>query len=167
MRVNLSKSRLATAAMVLVAVTATSGCGWFRKENKLYAKDAMSRPLEVPPDLDLPRTDAAVSVPGSPAAPAAPAAPTAAVNGFAVQGSREEVFTKVGAALAGIEGLTVASSAQALGVYDVSYEGSNFLVRVSDNAAGTFVSVVDARGLPATGEGPGKVVASLKAALGN
>lgn len=161
MRVNLSKSRLATAALVLVAVTATSGCGWFRKENKLYAKDAMSRPLEVPPDLDLPRTDAAVSVPGAPAAPAA------AANGFAVQGSREEVFARVGDALAGIEGLTVASSAQALGVYDVSYEGSNFLVRVSDNSAGTFVSVVDARGLPATGEGPGKVVASLKAALAN
>lgn len=164
MRVNLSKSRLATAALVLVAVTATSGCGWFRKENKLYAKDAMSRPLEVPPDLDLPRTDAAVSVPGAPAAPAAAAA---AANGFAVQGSREEVFARVGDALAGIEGLTVASSAQALGVYDVSYEGSNFLVRVSDNSAGTFVSVVDARGLPATGEGPGKVVASLKAALAN
>ena len=44
--------------------------------------------------------------------------------------------------------------------------GANFLVRVSKVDAGTYVSAVDPRGLPAAGEGPAKVLAALKAALG-
>ena len=53
-----------------------------------------------------------------------------------------------------------------LGVYDVSYQGSNFLVRVSAVDAGAYVSAVDPRGQPATGEAPSKAIAALKAALG-
>lgn len=160
--------RFATVALVLTAVLATSGCSWFRKESKLYAGDASSRPLEVPPDLDLPRTDGAVTVPGGSATASGTAtAPVAGVsNGFTVAGSRDEAFAKVGEALAKIEGLTVASRAQLLGVYDVSYEGSNFLVRVSAVDAGAYVAAVDPRGQPATGEAAVKAIAALKAALG-
>jgi uncharacterized lipoprotein len=171
-----SASRVATTVLVLAAVLATSGCSWFRREDKLYAGEPTSRPLEVPPDLDLPRTEGAVAVPGAPVAPAtasatasasAAAAPVAGVsNGFTVAGTRDDVFTKVGDALGKIEGLTVASRAQVLGVYDVAYEGSNFLVRVSAVDAGVYVSAVDPRGQPATGEAPTKAIAALKAALG-
>src|SRR5688572_19936922 len=94
--------RLATITLITVAVLATSGCSWFRRENKLYAGDPTSRPLEVPPDLDLPRTDGAVTVPGAPvtASASASAAPVAGVsNGFIVPGTRDEVFAKVGDAL--------------------------------------------------------------------
>ena len=167
MRLNGSKTRFATAALVLVAIAATSGCSWFHRKNKLYAENAQSRPLEVPPDLDLPRTDAAVAVPGAPAMASATPAPTAGVsNGFTVTGNRDETFAKVGEALGKIEGLNVASRAQALGAYDVAYEGSNFLVRVTATEAGTYVSAVDPRGMPATGEAPTKAIAALKAALG-
>jgi hypothetical protein len=72
----------------------------------------------------------------------------------------------VGEALSKIEGLSIASRAQLLGVYDVAYEGSNFLVRVSAVDAGVYVSAVDPRGQPATGEAPTKAIAALKAALG-
>jgi uncharacterized lipoprotein len=175
-----SASRVATTVLVLAAVLATSGCSWFRREDKLYAGEPMSRPLEVPPDLDMPRTEGAVAVPGASAAPgAAPAAasatasataaaaPVAGVsNGFTVAGSRDDVFAKVGDALGKIEGLSVASRAQVLGVYDVAYEGSNFLVRVSAVDAGVYVSAVDPRGQPATGEAATKAIAALKAALG-
>lgn len=171
-----SASRVATTVLVLAAVLATSGCSWFRREDKLYAGEPTSRPLEVPPDLDLPRTEGAVAVPGAPAAPGttsatasatAAAAPVAGVsNGFTVAGNRDDVFAKVGDALGKIEGLSVASRAQVLGVYDVAYEGSNFLVRVSAVDAGVYVSAVDPRGQPATGEAPTKAVAALKAALG-
>ena len=95
-----SASRVATTALVLAAVLATSGCSWFRREDKLYAGEPTSRPLEVPPDLDLPRTEGAVAVPGAPVAPAtasasAAAAPIAGVsNGFTVAGTRDDVFTK-------------------------------------------------------------------------
>lgn len=164
MHLNMSKSRLATAALVLVAIAATSGCSWLRKENKLYAEDAASRPLEVPPDLDLPSTEAAVAAPGAPAM-ASSTTPPAAGPSFTVAGSRDEIFGKVGEALGGIEGLTIASRAPALGAYDVGFEGSSFLVRVSAADSGAQVAAVDPRGLPATGEAAAKVIAALKAAL--
>lgn len=161
--------RFATIALITAAVLATSGCGWFRRGNKLYAGDPTSRPLEVPPDLDQPRTEGAVAVPSAPvtASATASAAPVAGVsNGFTVAGTRDDVFVKVGDALGKVEGLTIASRAQMLGVYDVAYAGSNFLVRINAVEAGAYVSAVDPRGQPATSEAATKAIASLKAALG-
>ena len=162
----ISPSRLAIAA--LVAATLVSGCSWFRKDDGVYAQTPESRPLEVPPDLDLPRSEAAVGVPVTASAmrPAAAAASATTPSGFTVPGSRDDIFNKVGEALAGVEGLTIASRAQLLGAYDVAYEGSNFLVRVSAVEAGVYISAVDPRGLPAAGAAPGKVIAALKAKLG-
>ena len=163
---SISFPRLAIAA--LVAATLASGCSWFRKDDGVYAQAPENRPLEVPPDLDRPRTDAAVGVPvtASAMAPAASVSSGTAPSGFTIPGTRDDIFNKVGEALAGVEGLTVASRAQLLGAYDVAYEGSNFLVRVSAVEAGVYVSAVDPRGLPAAGAGPGKVIAALKAKLG-
>ena len=76
------------------------------------------------------------------------------------------MFNKLGEALAAVPGVTVASKAQLLGAYDVSYEGSNFLVRVNEVDGGVYVSAVDPRGLPAAGEAPVKLIAALKTALG-
>lgn len=175
MRSNVSLSR-AVVAGVLLAVIATSGCSWFRKGNKLYAETPENRPLEVPPDLDQPRTDGAMAVPGgsvtasglaaSRPTQAAPGTPASSANGFTVSGNRDAVFNQVGEALGKVEGLNIASRAQLLGAYDVNYEGSNFLVRISAADAGAYVSAVDPRGLPATGEAPAKLIANLKAALG-
>ena len=165
MRSNVTMSR-AVVAGLLLAVVATSGCSWFRKGNKLYAEAPENRPLEVPPDLNLPNTSGAMQVPNvGPAASSAGAA-TNAAGGFTVGGSRDEAFTRVGEALAGIEGVAIASRAQLLGTYDVSYEGASFLVRVSAVDAGAYVSAVDPRGLPATGAAPTKLLAALKAKLG-
>jgi len=166
------------AALLLAA--SVSGCHWFKKDSG-FTQTGDARPLEVPPDLDAPDTAGAMLLPdakpgsvtrsslGAARAAASTTAATAAAaaaNGFTVTGDRDAVFAKVGDALAGIDGLTVASKAQLLGVYDVSYAGANFLVRVSKVEAGTYVSVVDPRGLPAAGEGAAKVIAALKAALG-
>jgi hypothetical protein len=92
--------------------------------------------------------------------------PSMPASGFNVAGARDEVFTKLGDALAGMEGVTIASRAQLLGTYDVSYEGSNFLVRVVGVEAGAYVSAVDPRGLPATAAAPIKLIAALKSKLG-
>lgn len=165
---------LPTAALVLAA--ATSGCSWFKTETG-YEQPVAVRPLEVPPDLDRPGTDGAMQLPGQAtgsvtrsslgtpqAAPVAVSGP--AGNGFIVAGSRDAVFEQVGTALAAVDGLTIASKAKLLGAYDVSYEGANFLVRISQAEAGSYVSAVDPRGLPASGEAPLKLVAALKVALG-
>lgn len=173
MRTSISMSRAAVVGLIVVGLLGTTGCGWFRKGDKLYAKSAESRPLEVPPDLDLPRTGGATATPASSvtASGLASAGPVAASTsataiGFTTPGTRDEVFNKVGDALSGIDGVNIASRAQLLGAFDVNYGGSNFLVRVSAAEAGAYVSAVDPRGLPATGESPTKLIAALKAAIG-
>ncbi len=166
--------RTAIATALVVAVIGASGCRWFRKGDDLYAQSPESRPLEVPPDLDQPDTSGAMKMPPTAAAGGsvtrssmpAPAASTGSNTGFTVSGERDAVFAKVGEILATTTGATVVSKAQLLGTYDVDYEGSKFLVRVTKVDAGTYVSAVDPRGLPATGEAPAKLIAALKAGLG-
>ncbi|MFT4249596.1 MAG: hypothetical protein QM581_16430 [Pseudomonas sp.] len=164
---------LSLALLATTAVAATSGCSWFHKGARGdYALPVEQRPLEVPPDLNLPDTAGAMKVPvlasavQGPAAAASGPGPSAAASGFTVAGPRETVFGQVGDALGQIPGVTIASRAQMLGSFDVSYEGSNFLVRVSTVDAGSQVSAVDPRGLPATAEAPVKLIAALKAKLG-
>src|SRR5688500_17108440 len=175
MRFSSSLSRSLALALLAVSVAGLSGCKWFKKGAKGdYALSPETRPLEVPPDLSLPSTSGAMQIPqaggqpaaATPSAGASAAAAPAASGGFNVAGSRDEVFAKVGDALSGIEGVNIASRAQLLGTYDVAYEGANFLVRVVGVEAGAYVSAVDPRGLPATGEAPTKLMAALKAKLG-
>lgn len=158
---------------LVALIVAASGCSWFHKDARGdYALPAESRPLEVPPDLTLPDTSGAMKVPTlasstqSASAPSAAAQQAATKSGFTIKGDRDAVFAAVGDALGSIEGLNIASRAQLLGSYDVSYEGNNFLVRVVATEAGSYVSAVDPRGLPATADAPVKLIATLKAKLG-
>ena len=166
--------RTAALSALAVAVLATSGCGWLRRDNALYAQAPENRPLEVPPDLDRPATAGAMAVPDAPTSvtrseigqQAAGAQDAASATRFAVAGERDAVFGQLGQALAATAGLTVVSSAQLLGTYDVNYEDANFMVRVSSVEGGTYVSAVDPRGQPAQGEAARKLVAALRAQLG-
>jgi uncharacterized lipoprotein len=162
--------RHAGLAVLVVSILAASGCSWFRK-NSPYKQPAETRPLEVPPDLDRPDTAAAVGTSSSvtrssmAGTPVQGATATAAA-GFTISGEPDAVFNRVGEALGTIPGVTVASKAQLLGTYDVNYEGSNFLVRVTRTDAGSYVSAVDPRGVAAGGEAPARLLAALKTALG-
>lgn len=163
--------RAAAVSALAVAVLATTGCGWFNRENALYAQAPEHRPLEVPPDLDRPDSTGAMAVPDQPASVSrsqmggTPAAADA--TGFSVPGAREAVFAQVGQELAATEGLTVVGSASLLGTYDVNYGDSNFMVRVAATEGGSHVSAVDPRGQPAQGEAPRRLVEALRARLGN
>lgn len=169
MRQSVSALRVLSFAILATAtLVGTTGC--FKRGAKGdYALAPEMRPLEVPPDLNVPGSSAAAQVPAlaSQARPAAPAAAASPANaaGFTVPGSKDEVFGKVGTALEGVAGVKIASKAQLLGSYDVAYEGSDFLVRVVGVEAGAYVSAVDPRGLPATGAAPTKLLAELKAKL--
>lgn len=160
-------SRAVLAALVLAMAT-TSGCSWFRRGDSVYAGPAESRPLEVPPPLEA-VTTASAAASASTSATASGAGATAAAAqgapGFSVAGTRDEVYARVGEALGAIEGLTITSRAQLLGAYDVSYEGASFLVRVTTVGTGTSIAAVDARGLPATGDAPRRVIESLRTSL--
>lgn len=165
MRTPNSSSRPLVLVALAVAVLGLSGCKWFKKGNPDYAMSAETRPLEVPPDLNLPNTAGALQLPPGPAPLVSQGAATASATSFHVVGSRDEVFNNLGTALAAVEGVSIASRAPLLGTYDVSYEGSNFLLRVASVETGTYVSAVDPRGIAATGPAPAKLVAQLKAAL--
>ncbi|MDR2871454.1 MAG: hypothetical protein LBV45_02825 [Xanthomonadaceae bacterium] len=166
---------LSMTLVVVMVVSLASGCSRFRKgEAKTkgdYVLSPEMRPLEVPPELTLPDTSGAMALPppvtvsrggGSTQA----GGPATSVSGFTVPGGvRDDVFGKVGTVLGRMDDITVVNRAQLLGSYDVSYRGSNFLVRVTTVDAGAHVSVVDPRGLPATGEGPARVMTELRSAL--
>ena len=168
-------SRTALGSALLVALVATSGCSWFRRTDDLYAQAPQNRPLEVPPDLDVPAGHGAAAPAGSvtasqaiaaaPGAAPAPATTANAATGFMVEGNRDAVFARVDAALAGIDGVEVASRAELLGALDINYMGSNFLVRVSDAQGGSYVSAVDPRGTPANSEASTRLIALLQESL--
>ena len=169
MQASHSPFRPLVLSVLAVAVLGASGCSWFRKGNPDYAMSAETRPLEVPPDLTLPSTAGAMQLPQTGTTPSAAGAPGAAASpsGFNVAGGRDEVFARVGAALDGTDGLTVASRSQLLGTFDVTYQDSNFLVRVVAVEAGSYVSAVDPRGLPASSPAASALLADLRGKLGN
>ena len=163
-------SRLAVSLAAVVLVASVSGCSMFGKKNELYTQSTESRPLEVPPDLDRPSADRAMAVPtagGSVSASGMNNAggSTAAPIGFNAAGDRDAIFAKVGEVLGATSGVTVVSRAQILGTYDVDYMGAKFLVRVTKVGDGAYVSAVDPRGLPPTGEAPVKLIGALKATI--
>lgn len=160
-------SKVAAPLVAVLLVTGLSGCHWFKKKNELYTQSAENRPLEVPPDLDRPAADKAMALPATASAGAASAATARpqAATGFAVPADRDAVFAKVGEALAATPGVQIASKAEILGTYDVDYMDSKFLVRVTKAGDGAFVSAVDPRGLPPSGDAAGKLIAALKAAI--
>jgi uncharacterized lipoprotein len=166
----LDRSTALRSLALAAVVVAVSGCHWFGKDDA-YQQSPETRPLEVPPDLDLPNTQGAMQLPAGETrsvtrSSMGPSAAAAAASGVTVAGERDDIFAKVGDALAATPGLTIASKAQILGTYDVNYEGADFLVRVTKVDAGVYVSAVDPRGMPASAEAPAKLIAALKAALG-
>ena len=166
-------ARMSTVAIPIIAVLLVgglSGCKMFGKKNDLYAQSAESRPLEVPPDLDRPSADKAMSLPAAGGSVSASGmnnagGSTATPVGFNASGDRDTLFTKVGEVLAATPGLTIASKAQILGTYDVDYQNAKFLVRVTKAGDGVYISAVDPRGLPPVGEPPVKLIGALKAAI--
>src|SRR6478672_7282498 len=167
-----ASARLVLIASAAVLAVGVSGCHWFSNRDSAYQMSPESRPLEVPPDLDRPSAEGAVAAPDAGAqsvtrSEMSTSTQTPSSNsGFTIAGDRDEIFNKVGVVLAGTQGLTIASKAQLLGTYDVSYQGSNFLVRVTKVEAGVYVSAVDPRGMPATSAAATQLIASLKASLG-
>jgi len=165
------KVRRFAAPLAAAAVFAlVSGCSMFGKKDELYTQSAESRPLEVPPDLDRPAADRAMALPTSGGSVSASGmnnagGSSAAPIGFNAAGDRDAVFAKVGEVLAATSGATIVNRAQILGTYDVDYMGAKFLVRVTKVGDGAYVSAVDPRGLPPTGEAPVKLIGALKAAI--
>jgi uncharacterized lipoprotein len=134
-------ARPLVAGAIVLALLASSGCRWFRSSD--YTRSAEQRPLEVPPDLDRPSTDNQLPLPSAAGLGGSGPAPA----GFVVADTPENVWPRLGAALAGIEGVVVTGQAQALHSYDVSYQGQSFLLRVETTAGQSRISAISPTGI--------------------
>jgi uncharacterized lipoprotein len=137
----LRNARPLLAGAIVVALLASSGCRWFHGSD--YTRSVENRPLEVPPDLDAPSTSNSLPVPAASSLGGTAQAPA----GYVVADTPENTWTKLGAALATVDGVTIVGQAQALGTYDVSYQGQNFLIRVENTAGQSRVSAISPAGV--------------------
>src|SRR5918993_5566075 len=131
---------LLVVAVAFALAAGAGGCSWFKNKSD-YAASKEDRPLEVPPDLDLPDTSASIALPPTPGAAPVAGAPVTASSisstaNVLVPGTAVSLYPRIGTALEGIAGVTINGRAEALSSYDVSYQGETFLVRAQDSAAG-------------------------------
>ena len=148
--------------LAMVMVSATTGCSWLKKRVG-YENSKQTVPLEIPPGLDAPSTNNALLVPN---VDGTTAQGQAAVETFTVSDSLESTWRRMGLALNRIDGVTVTGSAQALGSYDVKYQGLNYLIR-AENAgeASTRVTAFTSEGAAAANSPAGRLLGILKSRL--
>jgi len=125
---------LLVVAVAFALAAGAGGCSWF-KHGSNYAESKEDRPLEVPPDLDLPDVSSATSLPPNGALATVPVS-TLRNSDSLVPGSAASLYPKIGAALEGIPGVTINGREESLASYDVSYKGESFLLRAQDSQSG-------------------------------
>lgn len=150
---------LLVGAVVVALASASTGCSWFSHKSD-YQKSVENRPLEVPPDLDMPDTSVATALPPAGGLGGAQAA---AGSEITLPGSATDAYPKIGKALEGIEGVVINGRAEALGSYDVSYKGQSFLVRVQDGNGGSRLLALSADGRVLTSGPAAELLAAVKA----
>ncbi len=150
-------------ALFAVLATTLAGCSWWRGKTG-YEQAPESRPLAIPPDLDTPPQDPTLAIPEPSARPAR--APLASSAAFNIEDSRDGALRRLGLALERIEGVEVTGSAQALGAYNVRYEGEDFLIRVVESGGVTRVEAVGANGAVVNTGPAGRLLGLLRQRLG-
>lgn len=158
--------RRALSAALIVAFVSSAGCSWFRG-NSGYENSPESRPLEVPPDLNTPTADPSMQVP----AVAGVASPTRArapltSQSFIIADAPASAWRRLGLALERIEGVTIDSRGELLSVYNVSFQGESFLVKIAADGEASRVSTASSEGIELTTGAAGKLLALLKSRLG-
>ena len=155
------------AALVLAVAAALPGCGWFRSE-PVYLDAREARPLEVPPDLVLPSSAAALQIPPAAAASPTPGnAPPSALgagSSFEITDTAENAFRRVGLALGRIDGVT-ASPVAALSSHEVTYRGESFLIRVAAEGDRARIDAISPQGAVVSGGAAGELLGLLQARL--
>lgn len=162
------KRPLILGLLATSAVVALSGCSLFRGKDAPYLDSRESRPLEVPPDLVLPSSSAALQIPAAAAgAPSPGEAPPSAVgptSAFEITDSAESAFRRVGLALGRIDGVA-ATPVAALNSYEVAFKGQSFLVRLSAQGDVVRVDAISPEGSPISGGEAGELLGLLQSRL--
>lgn len=146
---------------VVLALASASGCNWFKHKSS-YAQSVENRPLEVPPDLDLPNTSAATTLPTAAGLGGAQATAGADIS---LADTATVAYPKIGKVLEGINGVVINGRAEALGSYDVTYQGQSFLVRVQDSSSGSRLLALSADGRILSTGPAAELLAAIKSKL--
>jgi uncharacterized lipoprotein len=168
--------RYALIGLIAVTLVSTSGCGWFRSKKDPYKNAPENRPLEIPPDLDQPKTDPTMQIPPVKRASNAPAnagasissVPQALINEgqFVLADTLDSAWRRVGLALDRMDGVTVGTRSEALGTTEVAYKGQTFLIRLRAQANTTEISAVSTDGRSLAGGPAAELLSLLKTRLG-
>jgi uncharacterized lipoprotein len=162
------KRPLLLGLLAATTVVALSGCSWFRGKEEPYLESRESRPLEVPPDLILPSSSAALQIPpaaaGAPAPGEAPPSALGPATSFEISDTSENAFRRVGLALGRVDGAT-ATPVAALNSYEVGFKGANFLVRLTAQGETVRVDAISPEGAPITGGEAGELLGLLQSRL--
>lgn len=146
-------------AVLAGALLASSGCSWFRGKTG-YELSPESRPLEIPPDLNAPVSDSAMSI------PQVSAAQRGLESGaFGLQDSPMSAYGRVGIALGRIDGVVISERSQLLTVYTVRYEGESFLIRIAPQGEGARVSAASSEGRELSSGAGAKLLGLLRQRL--
>ena len=157
------KRTLLVGAVALALASASTGCNWFKSKSKSnYASSTESQPLEVPPGLNLPDTSGATALPP---VSTGTGSRSGVASDIALLGSATTNYPRIGAALESIEGVTINGRAEALGSFDVSYQGQNFLIRVQDSASASRLVALSPDGRILTSGPAAALMAAIKAKL--
>ncbi|MCX7043783.1 MAG: hypothetical protein NT117_14285 [Gammaproteobacteria bacterium] len=158
---------LMVGAVVLTLASAGAGCSWFKSKSKTnYTASKESQPLEVPPGLNLPDTSGATALPSVSSASASGAVSRSGVaSDISLVGNAATNYPRIGAALESIEGVVINGRAEALGSFDVSYQGESFLIRVQDNAGASRLIALSPDGRILTRGPAAALLAAIKAKL--
>lgn len=152
---------LLLGAVVVALASASTGCSWFDHKSD-YQSSTENRSLEVPPDLDMPDTSAATSLPPVTGLGGAQAAAGPEIT---LAGSATDAYPRIGTALEGIPGVVVNGRAEALGSYDVTYKGQSFLIRVQDSQGGSRLMALSPDGRILNSGPAAELMAAIKAKL--
>ncbi len=147
--------------LAVVLVSATTGCSWLKKRVG-YQNSKQNNALEIPPGLDAPSTNNALIVPN---VDGTTSLGQASVETFTVNDSLESTWKRMGLALNRIEGVTVTGSAQALGSYDVRYQGLNYLIRAETAGEATRITAFTPEGQAAANSPASRLLGILKSRL--
>lgn len=166
-------TRLLTGAVVVLLLSTTSGCSWVKKKfttEAPYQESQLSRPLEAPPGLDLPRDVSGLAIPAAASngsvgtAPPATSAATAS-DAFMLADSVDSAFRRIGIALERIDGVTVTSKAALLNSYEVSYSGATMLIHAEAMGDKARVSALGTDGKALSGGASADLLGLLKSRL--
>lgn len=152
--------RRAITLGLIALLLSTAGCSLWRGRSG-YENSPESRPLEIPPDLDTPAADPSMQIP----AVAATGATASTGRSFVVADAADNTWRRLGLALERIDGVTIDSRAELLSVYNVTFQGSSFLVKVAAEGEGSRVSTVDAEGQALTSGAAGLLLSRLEERL--